>query len=141
MPSLERILYAEDFARPKRLTPQVEDNRPELLPPRVSPHGLQEAPTVVWEAPPRRKRATAAELAQLSHEERQERRRRQVREAGRRWRQNHPERHVEDVQRWKRKPEVKARQAAAIRERRRQLKEASLKSIVTTETTSPKSSL
>ena len=55
------------------------------------------------------------DIAQLE-ELKRERKRAWTREAQRRWRKNHPEKHKEANKKWRQKPEVKARLAAYHRE-------------------------
>jgi hypothetical protein len=63
------------------------------------------------------------EVVDVASMEAEQRRTQQNRDAQRRWRQNHPETHRENVRKWKQKPDVKARQAAAARERYRKKKQ------------------
>lgn len=58
-----------------------------------------------------------------------ERLRQQKREARRQWRQNHPEEHYRQVQKWKQKPDSRARAAAYARKYYRRKKEEAAEGI------------
>src|SRR5215212_622638 len=106
-------------------TPAEAASKPAKTPELVLPEGARPPP----EGEPAE--IEIVDIAKLEEEQR-ERRQAQNREAQRRWRQNHPEAHYRQVQKWKQKPENRVRAATYARAYRQRKKEELLERVDST---------